>query len=117
MARKTNADELIWAKEVLEVYQNLGSMPNSRDWSSVSARHLFDWASCPENEGKFLTTMVPKATDLKSKLSPEDVTEAVLNIDTKTIQELQRHLQLAIEASAKPPKPREAEPTLDDILG
>lgn len=117
MAKRSKAHELIWANEVMEVYQNLGTLPESRDWSSPSASHLFDWARLDENETKFLTTMVPKATDLLAKLSPEDVTEAVLEIDTKTIKELKRHLAVAVEASQEEPKPAPKPAyNLDDIL-
>lgn len=123
MPRKSKAAELIWANEVMEVYRNLGTMPNSRDWSTPSASHLFDWVGLEENKGKFLSMMVPKASDLLAKLSPEDVTEAVLEIDQKTLKELKRHLHLAIEASQEekkpePPVPPKAKPiiTLEDIL-
>lgn len=113
MARKSKKNDLLWAEEVMEVYQNLGSLPGSRNWSSPSAKHLFDWAREVENETKFLTTMTPKALDLLNKLRPDDVSEAVLEIDTKTIQELKRHLAVAVESSQTEPKPAY---NLDDIL-
>ena len=126
MAKKQKADELVWANEVMEVYRNLGTMPGNRDWSSPSASHLFDWSQREENETKFLTTMVPKATDILAKHGITDVTDAVVAIDTKTIADLSICLHHAIAASQEQqePGPRqvipEPEPTpeisLEDIL-
>ena len=115
--------ELIWANEVMEVYQNLGTLPGSRNWSSPSARHLFDWVSLEENKTKFLTTMVPKATDIISKYGDRDVTEEVVKIDKKTLTELHTCLATALEEAqeGKRPEPEVApdpEPilTLEDLL-
>jgi len=128
MAKKPKADELVWANEVMEVYRNLGSLAGSRDWTSPSASHLFDWAMREENETKFLTTMVPKATDILAKHGITDVTDAVVAIDTKTIADLSIVLHSALQASQQEqePEPRqvipESEPTpeihlsLEDIL-
>lgn len=79
-----------------------------------------------ENETKFLTTMVPKATDILAKHGITDVTDAVVAIDTKTIADLSIVLHSALQASQQEqePEPRqvipESEPTpemtLDDIL-
>jgi len=126
MAKKVKTEELIWADEVLEVYQNLGKLAGNREWTSTSASHLFDWAMREENEKHFLATMVPKAVDLKSKFGITDVTDAVVAIDTKTIADLSIVLHAALQASQQEqePEPRqvipESEPTpemtLDDIL-
>lgn len=126
MAKKVKADELVWANEVMEVYRNLGTMPDGREWSSTSVSHLFDWAMREDNETKFLTTMVPKATDILAKHGITDVTDAVVAIDTKTIKDLSLILHSALAESQKQqePGPRqvipEPEPTpeisLEDIL-
>ncbi len=126
MAKKAKADELVWANEVMEVYRNLGTMAGSRNWSSTSVSHLFDWAMREDNETKFLTTMVPKATDILAKHGITDVTDAVVAIDTKTIADLSIVLHSALQEANKEqePGPRqvipETEPTpdltLEDIL-
>jgi hypothetical protein len=114
VAKKTKVNELVWANEVMEVYLNLGSLPNSRDWSSPSAKHLYEWACGVDNQTKFIADLVPKATALLAKLSPEDVTEAVIKLDMKTIGELQRHLEVAVAASGRDKK--DEPPTLEDLL-
>jgi len=102
---KKTADDLLWAQEVMEVYKNLGSMPGKREWSSPSVSHFYDWVvqNDRQNESKFLIDLVPKATALLAKHGLSDVADAVLEIDTKTVKELQRCLRDALGDSADGP--------------
>lgn len=102
---KGTSDELLWANEVMEVYKNLGSLPGSRNWSSSSASHLYDWVVGEDrkHEEKFLTTIISKATDILTKNSQEDIADAVKEIDLKTITELQLSLATALQASKEGP--------------
>ena len=106
------ARELIYANEVMEVYENLGSLPGSRDWSSTSARHLFQWVTEDDrsNEDKFLTTVVPKAADTIAKHGVVDIDERAVIIDRKTIADLRACLETALlESRGDAPAVVEAE--------
>jgi len=93
---KTN-QELIWASEVLEVYQNLGTPVADQRWSSPSAKYLHTWLRESEkNEGVFLKDFVPKATAILEKFGSASIDDEVLKIDTKTIKDLQILLQGAL---------------------
>lgn len=123
MPRKSKAHELVWADEVMEVYQNLGTLPESRHWTTASARHLFDWVCLEENKSKFLSMMVPKATDVLSKYGDKDVTEEVIKIDKKTLKDLKEALAVAVLAAAEGKEPKaepESDPepmlTIDDLI-
>lgn len=100
MSKKIKKD-LVWANEVMEVYQNLGSLPDGRSLSTTSARYLFDWAKEDGNTTKFLSDLVPKATVLIEKHTPKEVDDAVAEIDNKTIVELQKFLREVVEDSKK----------------
>jgi hypothetical protein len=133
MAIKKKQTELIWANEVMEVYQNRGTEVYDCVWSTPSAKSLMTWTrEEAKNEEKFLTAMVPKATDILSKSTVEDVTDAVLAIDTKTIMDLklllndalkdcstteQKKVQaLPVEVAKLEPEPKSKSPTLEDLL-
>jgi hypothetical protein len=91
--------DLVWAEEVLTVYQHLGKATGRRALGSSSAKHLHEWASNPENETKFLTQMVPKATEIVQKYRPPDANSAVNTAERKTVADLQTRLQAAIDAA------------------
>jgi len=96
---KKSPPEILYAQDVIEVYKNLGSLPGSRNWSSPSASHLFDWVRQDGNEVKFLSVMVQKAADLLAKHGQTDTLDAIRAIDTKTISELRACLSTALQAS------------------
>jgi len=96
-------DDLVWAREVLKVYRNLGQRGTARRLGSKSARYLHDWASNPENMEKFVSAMVPKATDIMAKnQKPEDSPELVV-AEKRSILELKALLAEALSQSIVAP--------------
>ena len=92
--------DLIWASEIMEVFQNLGVDVINQQWSTKSAKYIHTWVREHEkNEEKFLVTMVPKATDILAKHGLADAADAVLEIDAKTVRDLKLLLADAVSAS------------------
>jgi hypothetical protein len=91
-------DDLVWAREVLTVYKYQGRRMNGRKFSS-SCKSLHEWSENPENKDKFLSQMVPKATDILAKNRKNDDPDAVLESEKRSISELQGILKEAIEES------------------
>ena len=83
----------------MEVYRALGSIPSSRSFSSPSARHMFEHIAKGDDEYKFVTQTVPKAAEMLAKLKPADLDEVFVEIDKKTLTDLQKCLLEAIEDS------------------
>jgi hypothetical protein len=95
--------DLIWANEILDVHVEYGNEINPEVLTTSSARRLHRWINADEkNEMKFIADMVPKAAAIIEKNAPKDVSDAVHDIDMKTISELQRHLTVAVRASTSP---------------
>lgn len=130
MTKQSVSDDLLWAHEVMEVYKNQGSLPGSRSWSSTSAQKMFEWCQDEKFYLKFVGDLVPKATAIITKAGLGDVSDAVLEIDAKTIGDLKIALSRAVEASQEKGKPVSeveqmkdlvatsvSEPDLVDILG
>lgn len=118
----SNSFDLHWAHDVQEVYENLGSLPGSRAWSSPSAQHLFEWVKEDEkNKMKFISDLTGKAAAILAKNDLSNTADEVLVIDAKTIVDLKQALLVAVRASQKDRKPgpesAELEATLEDILG
>lgn len=92
----TGDDNLVWAKEVLVVYKNLGKKAGRRALGSSSAKSLHDWASNPDNQEKFLSQMMPKATDILQKARGKEDIDEVTRSEQKSIAELKSFLRLAL---------------------
>ena len=106
--------DLVWANEVMEVFQNFGKQSIDCNWSTQSAKYLYTWTrEDAKNEEKFLTTMVPKASDTIAKHGAVDIDEKAVQIDRKTIADLQECLRGAlgksVTADQKPAEPTNAE--------
>ena len=97
MSKKTS--ELQWAEEVMEVYRALGSLPGNRAFSSPSARYLFEQIAKGDEEYKFVSQVVPKAAEMLAKLKPADLDAAFVEIDRRTLSDLQKCLLDAVAAS------------------
>lgn len=92
---------LTWANDVMFVYANLsakvehGTVPHGQ-------YALHRWASDEKNIDKFLTTMVPKATDMLQKAkSRESESDESVKLEHRAISELQALLDQAIDESGK----------------
>jgi len=94
-----NSDDLVWANEVLKVYRNLGARGTTRRLGSRSARHLHEWASNPENAEKFLSGMVPKATDILAKHQRPEESVDLIAAEKRSIGELKQVLMQALTES------------------
>lgn len=92
------SDDLVWAREVLLVYRNMGKVAGRRALGSSSAKALHEWASNPENMKDFYNNIVPKATAVISKYQSEDVSE-VLKAEASSVADLQGRLRKALEAA------------------
>ena len=97
MSKKTS--ELQWAEEVMEVYRALGSLPGNRAFSSPSAQYLFEQIAKGDEEYKFVSQVVPKAAEMLAKLKPADLDAAFVEIDRRTLSDLQKCLLDAVAAS------------------
>lgn len=114
---KTKKAELVWARAVLEVFENLGTPVVDQKWTSLSAKHLHTWfRESEKNETAFMKDMAPKASLILEKYGSADIDDEVVKMDTKTIKDLQSLLQTALAASedgvykeevSEPPKPQE----------
>lgn len=92
--------ELAWAHKVMEVFENLGTEVYDQKWSTSNAKYLATWMrEDAKNEDKFLTAMVPKATDILAKHGLVDAADAVLEIDAKTIRDLKILLVASVSDS------------------
>lgn len=105
---KSNAD-LIWANEMLEVWQNRGIDSIDCQWSTPSAEAMARWIRADDkNETKFIADLVPKATGILAKHGMGDVADAVMEIDVKTIRDLQGLLTDALKKSKDGPHSEQA---------
>lgn len=103
MSESKISKDLIWANEILTVYQELGKEPNPEILTTSSMMRLHKWIKEDEkNEMKFIADIAPKAGAIIEKNAPKDVSDAVHEIDMKTISELQRHLTVAVQAATSP---------------
>lgn len=101
MPKKPTKD-LLWANEILDVHAEYGNEINPGILTTSSARRLHRWINADDkNEMKFIADMVPKAAAIIEKNAPKDVSDAVRDIDVKTIAELQRCLSTAVKASTE----------------
>ncbi len=112
---KNNNADLVWANEMLEVWQNRGIDSIDCHWSSPSAEEMARWVrSDDKNETKFIADLVPKATAILARHGVGDVADAVTEIDVKTIRDLQGLLTDALKKSKDGPyseqAPEPAEP-------
>ena len=105
MTKQSVSDDLLWANEVMEVYKNQGSLPGSRAWSSTSAAKMFEGCQDDKFYLKFVGDLVPKATAIITKVGLGDASDAVLEIDAKTIGDLKIALAAAVAASQKGKEP------------
>lgn len=96
---KEITDDLVWAKEVLAVYKNLGKNAGRRALGSSSAKVLKDWAENSENQEKFLSQMLPKATDILQKARGKEDVDEVTRSEQKSIAELKSLLRLSLVES------------------
>ncbi len=100
MSKPKISKDLLWANEILDVHAEYGNEINPEVLTTSSARRLHRWINEDEkNEMKFIADMVPKAAAIIEKNGPKDVSDAVHEIDTKTIAELQRRLTVALQAA------------------
>ena len=103
MSKKSKiSEDLIWAKEVMLVYKNLGKLADPEVLNTSSMMEIHKWIDEDEkNKFKFITDTAPKAAAIIEKNAPKDVSDAVRDIDVKTIAELQRCLSSAVKASTE----------------
>ena len=96
--------DLLWANEIVTVYKEYGSdPPNPEILTTPSMMRLHRWINeDAKNEMKFLADMAPKAAAIIEKNAPKDVSDAIREIDVKTIGELQKCLSSAIQAATDP---------------
>lgn len=96
-----NNSDLVWANEVLTVYKHLGQVASKRTLGgSSSAKHLHDLVtSDPKFEVTFLTTMVPKATEIVGKARKEGESESIVVPERRAIAELQALVNEAVAES------------------
>lgn len=91
---------LLWATEMLKVYENLGKLADPTVLTTASAMEVHRWIDEDEkNKMKFITDTVPKAAAIIEKNAPKDVSDAIREIDVKTIGELQKCLSSAVQAA------------------
>lgn len=96
------ATELTWARDVMFVYANLSTRVHKED-VTPSRYSLHRWASDEKNMEKFLSTMVPKATDMLQKARSKDAgTDEAEKLEHRAISELQALLDAAVAASSDP---------------
>ncbi len=101
------SQSLLWATEMLLVYQNLGKLADPTILKTASAREVHRWIGEDEkNKLKFITDTVPKAAAIIEKNAPKDVSDAIREIDVKTITELQKCLSSAVQAATTDPPSR-----------
>ena len=92
---QSKQDQLVWAEDVLWVYENIDNILRADDPEFTKARNaLHEWASeeNSKNRGEFLKTMVPKAVELREKWSRADEDLEMEKFERKSIIELQKIL-------------------------
>ena len=92
--------ELTWAQDVMFVYANLSATVRKED-VTPSQFALHRWASDDKNMDKFLTGMVPKATDMLQKARvKEGGNEEAEKLEHRAIAELQALLDAVVTESS-----------------
>lgn len=103
MSEPKISGDLLWAREIILVYRNLGKLADPTVLTTSSAMEVHKWVGEEDkNKMKFIADIAPKAAAIIEKNAPKDVSDAVHDIDMKTISELQRHLSVAVQAATSP---------------
>ncbi len=119
MSDDKKQNDLKWGLEVLEVYNALGKLPGSRHFSTPSAEYLFNHVTMTGDLDKFITQTVPKAAEMVVKHRAPVLDEQVIEIDRKSIADLQSRLAvcLAEEVVTLTPETVAPDANILDILG
>lgn len=95
----SNTDELLYARDVLWVYENLGTpVDNLRGRQGVTSSRLilFEWIGTPEGRETFLKTLLPKAQDALVKAKANRDPDSIVEKETKSIAQLREFVKTVV---------------------